>query len=195
MTAIAAIAKGGRVYMAGDSAAVGQSHYLSLAATPKVFEVGPLVIGYTSSFRMGYALQHRLELPDGLPDGESLIALDRWMAVDFIDAVRQLMTAVGHMRKDCDREQGGVFLVGVRGRIYECDDDYHARRVGHDYYACGSGVSVCLGALKAAEILAPDADPSDVLVAALRAASAHVTSVSSPFPVISGGAQAERVAA
>lgn len=187
MTAIVAIVREGRVFMAGDSAAVEQSHYLDLAATPKVFEVGPLVMGYTSSFRMGHALQHRLIVPEGLPASDDLAALDRWMAVQFMDAVRSLMREVGYLRKDCDREQGGIFLCGVRGQLYQCDDDFHARRQCVPYGACGSGLSACLGALYVAHKRCWERDPLYILNDALEAAQACITTVRAPFHVVSGG--------
>ncbi len=187
MTAIAAVSVRGTVYMGGDHAAVGDSHYLELVATPKVFEVGDLVLGYTSSFRMGHALQHRLALPDGLPDGHDLTELDRWMAVPFMDAVRQVMRDAGYLRKESDRETGGLFLCGVRGQIYTCDEDFHAHRHLAPYAACGSGVSACLGALWLAHRRIFPEDPAQVVRDALEAAEACIATVRGPFTVVKGG--------
>jgi hypothetical protein len=193
MTAIAAIALRGRVWIGGDSAAVEQSHYLDLAATPKVFTLGEgrMVLGYTSSFRMGHALQHRLTLPPALPGAGDVELLDRWMAVEFMDAVRQVMRDVGYMKREYDREQGGQFLVGVRGHIYQCDDDFHARRQHLPYAACGAGISACLGAMW---MVMQDQDrllgqpPESILRDVLAAAEACVVTVRGPFHVADGGA-------
>ncbi|MGX7896877.1 hypothetical protein [Tsuneonella sp. HG222] len=187
MTAIAAVVAGGLVYMGGDSAAVEQSHYLDLTATPKVFAVGPMVIGYTSSFRMGHALQHRLTLPAGLPEVGDLTALDRWMAVDFVDAVRQVMRDVGYMKKESEREQGGIFLCGVQGQLYQFDDDFHARRQTVPYAAAGSGLSACLGALWLAHRRGLFENPAEIVKDALAAAEACIATVRGPFHVVVGG--------
>lgn len=189
MTGIAAVAVDGTVFMGGDSAAVEDRHYLTFAATPKVFEVGPLVMGYTSSFRMGYALQHRLKLPDGLPGAHDLAALDRWMAVEFVDAVRQVMRDCGYMKRENEREQGGQFLVGVRGQIYYLDDDFHARRELLPYAAVGSGISVILGALFIATKVAERQpwSPAHMVQHALEAAETFTTTVRAPFHIIAGG--------
>jgi len=186
MTAIAAVARDGTVFMGGDSAAIADSHYLTLAGTPKVFEVGPLVMGYTSSFRMGHALQHRLQVPDGLPSAHELEALDRWMAVTFADAVRQLMRDCGYMKVENSREAGGQFLVGVRGQLYFMDDDFHALRQSTAYAACGSGVSACLGAFYVMDRL-NTVPPRHMVQHALEAAVACIATVRGPFHVIEGG--------
>lgn len=191
MTAIAALAHEGKIYMGGDSAAVGDGHHLTIAATPKVFELGPLVIGYTSSFAMGYALQHRLKLDfNAIPNAMDLAGLDKWMATAFTDAVRQVMRDCGYMKVENAREQGGVFLVGVRGQIYYMDDDFHARREAAPYAAIGSGVSVCLGALNIMNRLnAHTPIPAEHQIRhALEAAEAHIATVRGPFHVITGGA-------
>lgn len=193
MTAICAIVHDGTVWMGGDSAAVDQGHYLALAAAPKVFEVGPLVIGYTSSFRMGHALQHRLKVPDNLPVALGrpldLEELDRWMNVEFMDQVRQVMRDCGYMKRDNEREQGGQFLVGVRGQLYFLDDDFHALRHRAPYAACGSGVSACLGALHVMAQLAArqPVPPAHMVRHALEAAEACVATVRGPFHVVAGG--------
>lgn len=185
MTGIAALSINGRVYMAGDSAAVQDSHYLALVARPKVFTLGPAVVGYTSSFTMGHALQHRLALPDLPPsDDPDLAELDRWMAVPFMDAVRAVMRDVGYLKADCGRESGGEFLFGIRGQIYYCDDDFHASRYLAPYAACGSGVSAILGALFVGHRRRWDADPAGILIDALSAAEHCVTTVRSPFHVV-----------
>ena len=182
MTGIAAISHEGKVWIGGDSAAVRQDHYLSYVATPKVFRKGPLVIGYTSSFAMGHALQHRLEVPKGVPASPILAeALDVWMAVDFVDAVRNVLRDCGYMKVDCGREKGGTFIVGIRGMIYEFDDDFHARRVAENHYACGSGVSVILGSLWTS---VSDKDPRRRILTALEAAERYTTTVRGPFTLV-----------
>ncbi|PAL23590.1 hypothetical protein [Sphingopyxis sp. GW247-27LB] len=213
MTAIAAITHNGVVTMGGDSASVGDSHYLKHSATPKVFEVGPLLIGYTSSFAMGHALQHRLtfsveEISD-IPAANDAAALDKWMATIFADKVRALMREVGFMSNDKGAERGGTFLVGLKGHIYCFDSDYHALRCLEGYAACGSGVTACMAALcvltkiKPAPSVTiirtssrkarpfeplPEGDMAvEMIELALEAAHSCVTTVRPPFHIIQGG--------
>ena len=191
MTAIAAYARNGLVTMGGDSAAISDSHYLHLTATPKVFEVGPLVIGYTSSFRMGHALQHRLAISGDdamlIPPGTKPEALDSWMATTFTDKVRAIMRDAGYMKTETGREYGGQFLVGIKGHIYSFDDDFHALRLAEGYAACGSGVTACMAAMFACQKAETDMPPARIVEVALEAAQSCVATVRAPFHIIQGG--------
>lgn len=179
MTGIAGLVSGGQVWLAGDRAGVEQGHYLTILGQPKVFRRGNMVFGYTSSFAMGHALQHRMTIPD-LPDDTQVEALDRWVAIEFMDAVRETFRGSGFMKTENGRETGGQFLMGVRGELYAVDDDFHAHRTMAGMAACGSGVSVILGALFVSK-----GRPEDRLLGALAAAQEFTTSVRAPFDVIS----------
>lgn len=195
MTAIAAYRVDGRVWMGGDAAAVEQSHYNQPTAQPKVFERGPLVMGYTSSFAMGHALQYRLHIPPNLPAAGDLAALDRWMSIEFMDAARQAMREAGYLKSESGRQTGGVFLTGVRGELYVCDNDFVARRNIEPFAACGSGETACLAAMDVLHRLRihpafaeEGLHPGEIVEGALQAAAKFVTTVCGPFTVISGGA-------
>ena len=178
MTCIVAIAEFGNVWMAGDRAAVENSHYLTHSDAPKVFLRGPFLIGYTTSFRMGQLLQYRLEWPQLPAEGD----FDGFMATSFVDAVRGCLKDGGYTKIENSREEVGTFLVGVAGRLYYFDDDYNVRRPLGDIAACGSGMSVALGSLHTSdkrEWHAPDR-----LLIALEAASQFVTTVRAPFDVV-----------
>jgi hypothetical protein len=189
MTAIAAWVADGRVWIGGDSAAVS-NWVLDLAATPKVFALGPMVIGYTSSFRMGQAIQHRLSLPPGLDAAlEDVTLLDRWMAVDFSDAVRSVMRDIGYLKVENARESSGVFIVGIRGHLYEADDDLHVRRTPRRYASCGCGREATNGALHAWSLIDSDEDPEFIITTALAAAEAGCIGVRGPFHIIQESSQ------
>jgi len=187
MTCIAGLVHCGAVWMAGDRAAVENSHYLVLSGSPKVFRRGPYLIGYTSSFRMGQLLQHSGDLPEPDPRRD----LDSFMVVDFIEAVRRLLKDGGYVRIHENREESGVFLVGVQGELFVCDDDFNVRTFGHRYGAIGCGVSVALGSLHATARLGSPVGPHDRLTFALEAASEFVTGVRAPFDVLDLPAGAE----
>jgi ATP-dependent protease HslVU (ClpYQ) peptidase subunit len=173
MTCIVAVRDGDGIVMGGDSAAVGDSHYITLTARPKVFKSGPVMIGYTSSFAMGQALEFRLKLPPLKDD------LDRWMVVEFIDACRKAMREVGFLKIDSHREEGGTFIAVVQNEIYEINEDFQARRILGDVCAVGSGISVAQGAAYAA--LRCGRSAKDAVKMALEAAQTFVTTVREPF--------------
>jgi hypothetical protein len=181
VTCIVGLIHDGKVWLGGDRAAVGDGHYLTHSAHPKVFRRGSAVIGYTSSFRMGQLLQYRLAIPKRHADRP----LDEFMATDFAEAVRECLKEGGYTKfKDC-REEVGQFLIGIEGQLYFFDDDHHARRPICGFDACGSGVSVALGSLHTSR--QTDMSPRDRLLRALEAASVFVTSVGGPFDIIVEG--------
>lgn len=171
----------GKVWMGGDRAAVEDSHYLMHVAQPKVFRRGPVLIGYTSSFRMGQLLQYQLVIPERDPRE----SLDEWMVVKFAEAVRSCLKAGGYTKIDSSRETSGTFLVGIEGRLFLFDDAHNVLAPLCNYEACGSGISVARGSLHTTTKLG--LRPNQRLIMALEAASEHVTTVRAPFDVIHEG--------
>lgn len=183
MTVIAAwVDLDGGVHMGGDSAAVSNWD-LDLVARPKVFAFGEMVIGYTTSFRMGQLIEHKLQLPSDIPD--DFEALDRWMAIEFSESVRCVLRDAGYLKSDNGRESMGAFIIGLRGRLYTMDDDLHVRRTLNRFLSCGCGGPIASGAMHAfAGGFAPT-DGRIVVGAALRAAEALSIGCRGPFTIIS----------
>ncbi|QBL93111.1 hypothetical protein KSAC_08700 [Komagataeibacter saccharivorans] len=127
MTCIAAVVFGGAVHMMGDSAGVA-GWDLSLRKDNKVFRVGEVVMGFTSSFRMGQLLQYNLSVPKHHPD----VDLFTYMVTEFIPAVRNCLKSGGYARIDNNEERGGCFLVGIEGRLFQIESDF---QVGESHYA------------------------------------------------------------
>lgn len=173
MTCIVAICENDKVYMGGDSAASSE-HYISYCKNPKVFQNGKYLIGYTSSFRMGQLIEFA-ELPK--PPKKDLY---RFMVTEFVTAIREVLSAGGYLRKDCEQEESGDFLVGVRGQLFLVQSDLAVLEYHQDYAACGSGESVALGSLYSTEHDFAFS-PKERLLIALDAAALFTTSVSEPF--------------
>jgi ATP-dependent protease HslVU (ClpYQ) peptidase subunit len=146
MTCIVGIAHPGGVTIGGDSAGVA-GHDLTLRKDSKVFalEGGRVVFGFTSSFRMGDLLRYGLDLPNRDRSGD----LDRWMRTAFIDAVRGCLKAGGYATVNNGVETGGVFLVGIEGRLFRVESDFQVGESAHGVDAVGCGASFALGALLA----------------------------------------------
>lgn len=176
MTCIAAIAEGGVVYMGGDSAGVGGLS-LTVRADEKVFRTGPYVMGFTTSFRMGQVLRFSQEWP--VPPRSNLL---RFMATEFVDSCRSHFKTAGWMGKHNDREQGGTFLVGVRGQLFAIHEDFQVAWPADRYSAVGSGGEVALGALAVSR----GRPPRERIRAALAAAEHHNAGVRRPFRVVAG---------
>lgn len=139
----------GKVYMGGDSA--GASGWLVRPLqNPKVFKVGPFIIGGTGSVRMSNVLQYHLKVQP--QDGESD---HEYMVRQFAEAVRATLKEHGVAKIDNNVEEGGTFLVGYRGHLYWADSDFQITEHTDGYDACGCGQEFALGAMMALEGLPP----------------------------------------
>ena len=173
MTCIIGLETEGAVFVAGDSGATnGYDGYRS--RLKKVFRRGPFLIGYTTSFRMGQILQYQLEVPRQA-GGDDL----KFMATNFIDAVRKCLKDGGFSEIDNNREEGGTFLVGYRGCLYDVDSDFQVNSSQDGHAAVGSGYMVARGAMYVTAGL----DTRKRLRMALKAAEHFSISVRGPFYV------------
>ena len=172
MTAIVGLVHTGTVYIGGDSAgASGWS--LTVRADSKVFHNNGYLFGFTTSFRMGQLIRYALKPPKPVGD------IERFMATKFIDSVREALKAGGWARRDSEREEGGTFLVGVKGRLFTVHDDYQVAQTADGYAAVGSGDDTALGALFATA--RTGLGPRKRVLLALAAAERFSAGVRAPF--------------
>ncbi len=180
MTCIVGITDGTTVTIGGDSAGSDGWH-VSVRSDTKVFRIGPYVLGFTTSFRMGQLLRYSLRL--GEPDTWDV---DRFMSTSFIDAVRQCLKDGGYaMAGTKGQEEGGTFLVGVQGRLYAVHDDYQVGVAARGHDAVGSGYLAALGSLHTTAAITERPIPTQERVQLALQASADLTgTVRPPFTVL-----------
>lgn len=174
MTAIVGLVHDGRVLIGADSVGVGGWTAVH-RADRKVFRAGPYVMGFTSSFRMGQILRWSFDAPDPTDTDD----IDRFMCTTFVDAVRKALVDGGWAKKDAEQERGGIFLVGVAGRLFAIEEDFQVGAPADGYAAVGSGEPYALGALAATEGLG--LEPEKRVLTALEAAERHNIGVRGPF--------------
>lgn len=179
MTCIVGIADGNSVVIGGDSAGVA-NYDRTIRADVKVFKVGPMVMGFTSSFRMGQLLHHRLA---PLPKHGPRLSAEAYLVGPFINAVRGTLSAGGWLSTDNGQEEGGQFLVGYRGRLYQIDSDFQVGDPVDQVAAIGCGESYALGALHAT----PRKGTKARIRHALEAACHYSAGVAPPFLIVEGG--------
>ena len=175
MTCIAGVRHGGRVYLGGDCAGI-TGWDLTLRADPKIFVSGAYIMGFTYSFRMGQLLQYRLKLPE---PPQSAKALYGFMVNDFIEAVRECLKAGGVATREKEAEQGGTFMVGVRGRLFSVESDYQVAEPAAPFHAVGSGAAYALGSLATSA-----GKPAARVLKALTVAEQFNAGVRGPFRVL-----------
>ena len=185
MTCIVGVIEDGDVWMGGDSATVA-GYYLDRRADKKVFKNGPCLMGFTTSWRMGQLLRYSLKVPDQPNEMDEY----EFMVTKFIDAVRKCLHEGGYAKKKDEVEEGGTFLVGYRGKLYQIQDDFQVGQSQAHFDSVGCGFQVAQGALYAIETqsswMKPLAYSAEAKVTiALEAAERFSAGVRAPFDVIS----------
>ena len=176
MTCVAGVTHKGAVYLAGDSIAIGGLD-MHVRDTPKVFRRGPFVLGCAGSFRLADVVRYHLGTVPR-PAGD----LHRYMAVDFVENLRDACKARGiaSIENNVEEVAGGL-LVGVAGRLFTIDEDFHVGEPSGGFAAIGCGFAVALGALHAT----PKVPPRTRLTTALTAAVRFSAGVRGPFHHVS----------
>lgn len=178
MTCIVAVKRpDGGIVMGADAAGSDGWTMVSLK-DPKIFRVGAMLIGYTTSFRMGQLLGYGLALPEHHQD----VPVEKYMASSFIDAVRTCLKNGGYAKRENEIESGGTFLVGYRNRIFAVQHDYAVTECGRDFDACGSGFMLAMGSLHATAALG-GLEPAHRVKMALSAAEDFCATVRGPMDV------------
>jgi len=184
MTCIVAVSDGSRVTVGADSASVADES-LMIRADQKIFKLGELIIGFTSSFRMGQVLQHLTQVPKAPSDDRDLM---RYMVAEFIPAIRSSLRDAGFSSVENNVESGGTFIVAIRSKIFCVYSDFQIASPACDYAAVGCGDQIAEGSLFSTE----GESVERRVEVALRAAQAHCSAVRSPFYTLSTSTQCDR---
>jgi hypothetical protein len=174
VTCIVGLVDNGTVYMGGDSAAVSNWDHTDRTDS-KVFVRGPLIIGFSWSYRMGQLLRFRLGVPVH-PEGMSAF---EWVATDVLDSVRTCFKDGGFAEREKEKESGGQFLVGYRGQLFTVHSDYQVVEHALPFAAIGCGAAYALGALS----VMPPFGPRRTIEEALATAERFSVGVRAPFVV------------
>lgn len=174
MTCIAAVIDNGAVHMAADSAGVGGLS-LHVRRDRKIHRVGDMLIGFTSSFRMGQLLGYSLKPP--LHDPK--LSTDGYMVTVFVEELRRVLKAGGYAKVENNTETGGCFLVGYRGRLFTIHSDFQVSESVWPFAAVGCGEDLANGALFATRT--SGMLPSQRLTGALEAAEEFSAGVRGPW--------------
>jgi ATP-dependent protease HslVU (ClpYQ) peptidase subunit len=179
LTVIVGLAHKGRVYLGADSVATTGWHSRIHLVEPKVWQQGGCVFGLTGSTREQQIIEHRLQVPERKADVDVL----RWLAVDFVDALRQARKDSGHDEKlTTGPEVGCHFMMGVGGRLFILYDSYAFVEQPHGY-AIGSGGELAIGSLHTSRLFMKQ--PEKRIEAALQAACYNNNTCAPPFTYVS----------
>lgn len=189
MTCIVGIKTKENVFLASDGLS-GSSSFKNISNNPKLLKLSvksraiedkPLILGFTTSWRMGNLLRYmdNLEYIKNMPAEE-------WMVTKFVPVIKTLFKDGGFLakEKDTSRDEGGTFLVGFLGKLFSVQDDFAVLSNTENYDACGAGAYYAFGSLHSTEQLVEILSEKR-LTMALEAASHHNPFVSGPFHYMS----------
>lgn len=121
-------------HMAGDTAGTAVSqHYRTDNVHAKVFNNNGMLIGYTSSFRMGQILEHSFIPPEhvtGLSDYQ-------YMVKCVVPAIRKAFVDESFMGKE--EKHGGSFLIIYNSKLFVVQEDFAVFERPNNFDSCGSG--------------------------------------------------------
>ena len=173
----------GFVVLGGDAAGVAGLDITERSDT-KVFHVNDMVLGFTSSFRMGQILQYKL--------GPALSARDKrksgqsaheWLCTTFVDTARDVFKNSGYAPNLNGQEWGGVFLVGYDGKLWYVGSDFQIGHPTQGWDAVGCGEPYAKGSLESTKGM----KSRKRVQLALEAAERHSGGVMRPFNIVVGG--------
>jgi hypothetical protein len=176
MTCIVGLEHEGSVYIGGDSAGVSGLD-IHVRTDEKVFTNGNFIFGFTTSFRMGQLLQYSF-VPPEQPEDKSDMA---YLVTDFIDEIRSCFTVGGFLTKLNDVEEGGCFLLGYKGKLYEISSDFQVGSTSVPFSSVGCGAALSKGAMFATTHIK---DPEDRIRLALDAAEYFSAGVCKPYKIL-----------
>jgi hypothetical protein len=129
MTCIVGFSTKGKVYIGGDSASTSP-YFQTIRKNPKVYRVGPCVIGTSGSCRAHDLLQYALVVPERHAD----VSVDRWLRTTFVDAVRSCLKDGGVAQREKESEESpSTFLLGYEGRLFYVGSDYQIGAVSYTH--------------------------------------------------------------
>lgn len=186
MTCIIGLKYEGEVFLCGDRMG-SAGNRLSRRINPKVFEKDGMVIGYTSSFRMGDIIRHLFKVPkhDEVESGSEYA----YMVKKFVPGLITCFKTNNWLKKENEIISGGTFIVGFNSKMFTVENDFQVEEVKDKYTAVGCGDDLAKGSLHSSITDDNYDSANDVLVTAMEAAEYHSAWVGGGYDIVTTGNQ------
>lgn len=172
----------GCVWIGGDS--LGSNGYTkSVQTQSKVFRnkiFDDVIIGSTSSFRHIDLLKYSSDLFDEIDKYRKTPIDHEYMVTKAIPNIHRIFKNGIYNENETDK--GANFLIGVRERLFEIQQDYSVLEPALGFSAVGSGYAVAMGSMFATK--ESEISVESKLVIALMAAESYACGVQRPFILI-----------
>lgn len=190
MTCVVGLVANSKVYIGADSLGSGNG-VKQVYNTPKlaVLDINyrkdkyslqqvPMLIGYTSSYRMGDLLRYKLTPPPL----DTIQGINDYLVVDFIPELIKCFEENHFAKTKEGSKSGGNFLIGFEERLFQVQDDFSVLEPECAYTAVGSGQEFAMGAMYA--LSSVTISPEEQVREAIEAASEFSTTVGGPITVL-----------
>ena len=176
MTCVVGLLDKGDVWMGADG--VTSTDYIARKKRrKKICKRDGFVLAIAGSVRVSNLMQYAFEIPKHDADD----SLEKYMYVDFIDALRTCLKTGGCAKKEDSVETIPTSaLITHQGRLFKLACDFQLNESLDNFDAAGSGEEVALGSL-ATSIGRP---PRERVMLALKAAARFIPAVGPPFSVM-----------
>lgn len=175
MTAILGYARDGKVWMAGDSAAMDGWTRIILDEQ-KVFRHGDVLIGGSGLLHVVQEIRLTVEIPEH-PDG---MKDQLYLITKLLPAMRKSLEDAS--KSTIEAEGSTALMVGYHGVLWYVTPSMMAVAHKEQLYALGSGGDIALGAFEALMECRPDAIERNMLRALEIAGRSNMT-VAPPYYV------------
>lgn len=183
MTAIIGLKTAEGVYIGADSCAQAGNTWITYPiASRKVFKRDGFLFGVAGSLRAIQLLQYKLQIPEHPERYGYGKAVEKYLVVDFVEAVRDLFKENGLSHIENNEETGNQFLLGYRGELFSINSDFALGAKAMNFFCIGSGMDVALGAMDALDYLGPGNEERRI-EKALEITARFIANVSPPFHV------------
>lgn len=174
MTTIVGIVKDGKGYMGADSQS-SSGWMKCLTVTPKIWKDGKCLIGFAGGVReqdLVMSMRKQSIVPDQNGIGK------------YVASLRAYLRECGALKVESGIEQwNGVLLIVTADSILEIDERFGVLQPKTDFWACGSGRELALGAMHMTQELIPIT--VDRITHALSAAAAFDNGTGGEFTILS----------
>ena len=105
---------------------------------------------------------------------------EKYMVNKFVEAIRAEFKDKGYSRIENNTEEGGTFIVGIKGHIYSIWNNFQIQRFDDGIDAVGCGSHYAYGAMRALK----DLKPEKRIKKSLEIAAYYSAGVSGPFTIL-----------
>jgi ATP-dependent protease HslVU (ClpYQ) peptidase subunit len=187
MTIVLALVENNKIIIAGDTSGTDTNGDKESYKNSKVFakrdtKNNLMLFGVAGEYRYLNIIEHRFKPPPIQKHHED--NLQRFLATDFIDALRGTLRESGAMLETQKRrreEAPGDLIIGINGEIFVVDYQFQVLAPYNPFTAVGSGRDAALGSLGSTKGLM---EPEKRVITALEQAQAFDSSVSDPFQLM-----------